>query len=135
MASTIHNRYSLQSSGSRTPSNQSEARGLEIVGKSLRQQVKDCIESGLQQHATEYIKISQIDRRRTMSFHAGVVTPQEAAQWKRKIVTTLESQMEFTFCFLPTYCTEEKKSYEGGMLQSYSVVKCGHHRAGMTVPS
>jgi hypothetical protein len=55
----------------------------DIVGRSLREQVKDCILIGLELHATEYIRISQFDTRGTMSFHAGV-SPREASEWKRK---------------------------------------------------
>jgi hypothetical protein len=56
---------------------------LDIIGKSLRVQVQECIIRGLQLHATEYIEISQFDTRGTMSFHAGV-SPREASQWRRK---------------------------------------------------
>ena len=56
---------------------------VEIIGWSLKQQVKECIKNGLRKHAMEYIEIAQFDTRGTMSFHAGV-SPREATEWKRK---------------------------------------------------
>ena len=56
---------------------------LEMVGKSLKQQVRDCLENGLKLHADEYIGIAQYDTQGTMLFHAGV-SLREATEWKRK---------------------------------------------------